>query len=163
MALTRLRQYDSAAGLFDRTIALGPSLPIGSLWSMWNELSAGQYDLAERSGRRGAEAAGLDPETYTFAIRAAADTRLRPAALARLARIPDTVSWEFNANLRMDWLMLLGDTLGALKALERGPLGGSVYFTTSIWSPALDPLRKHPRYLAALRLMGLPYELKASP
>jgi TolB-like protein/Tfp pilus assembly protein PilF len=161
--LTLLKLHDSAAVLLDRTIALGPSLAIGPLWSMWNELTAGRYDLAERMGRRGAEAAGLDPETYTFAIRAVADPRLRRAALDRLAQIPDTVPWEFNASVRMDWLALLGDTLGALNALERGPQRGSAWFNSAIWSPALDPLRKHPRYLAALSRMGLPYQLTASP
>jgi eukaryotic-like serine/threonine-protein kinase len=161
--LTLLRQYDSAAVLLNRTVALGPSLPIGPLWSMWNELTAGRYNLAERMGRRGAEAAGLDPETYTFAIRAVADPRLRRAALDRLAEIPDTVPWEFNANVRMDWLALLGDTLGALNALERGPQRGSAWFNPAIWSPAMDPLRKHPRYLAALGRMGLPYRVTASP
>jgi eukaryotic-like serine/threonine-protein kinase len=161
--LTRLRQYDSAEVLYDRTIALAPSLPIGPLWSMWNELAAGHYDRAEQRGRQGAEAAGMDPETYTFAIRAVADPRLRPAALARLAQIPDTAAWEFNSNVRMDWLMLLGDTLGALKLMERGPLNGMVYFSTGIWNPALDPIRKNPRYLAALRKLGLPYESETSP
>jgi serine/threonine protein kinase/Tfp pilus assembly protein PilF len=160
--LTILKQYDSAAVLLNRTVALGPSLPIGPLWSMWNDLTAGRYNLAEQMGRRGAEAAGLDPETYTFAIRAVADPRLRRAALNRLAEIPDTVPWEFNANVRMDWLALLGDTLGALNALELGPQRGSAWFNPAIWSPAMDPVRNHPRYVAALGRMGLPYRATAS-
>ena len=33
----------------------------------------------------------------------------------------------------------------------------------SIWNPALDPFRKHPRYLAALGRLGLPYQPTESP
>jgi len=46
--------------------------------------------------------------------------------LHALAQIPDTVPWEFSADKRMGWLGLLGDTLGVLQALDRGPRRGIV-------------------------------------
>lgn len=156
-----LHHYDSAATLLRRASELAPGLPRPLMWRMWTELVAGRYDSAEEAGRRLANVTGLDPETYSRLVRAVPDPRLRPEALRFLARTPETALWGLYADYRVNWLVLLGDTAGALDAVDRLRSRPSPDGILPLWSPMLDPIREHPRFRATLRLLGLPYKSAA--
>lgn len=152
-----LHQYDSAIAMHREASELAPNLPLPYMWRMWAELSAGRHDSAQRAGHRLAEASGIDPEIYSLLIRAVADPRRRQEALGSLARIPESASWALSGTYRVNWLMLLGDTAGALNAVDR--LTSRPYYDgiLTLWNPPLDPIRRHPRFLAALRRLELPF------
>jgi hypothetical protein len=89
-------------------------LPLPYMWRMWTELNAKRYDSAQQAARRGAQAAGLDPETYDALIAGVADPTRRRDALSLLASVPGTAPWNLSAAYRMNWFILLGDTAAAL-------------------------------------------------
>jgi serine/threonine-protein kinase len=159
LTLIYLHRYDSAAALFQRAQELGPNLALPRMWTMWNALSARRYAQAEWAAVRGAELAGQDPELYRRIIRGATHLSERAQGRALLARIPLDAPWEFNADQRPQWLLLLGDTTGALDATERFASQAVTSGVTRmrVWMPILDPIREHPRFKAALAKMGLPY------
>jgi serine/threonine-protein kinase len=156
VALNDLGRFDSARVMLQHSSELGPTLVLPQMRLMWAEINLRNFDLAETAARRGAELGGLDPKPYVALIRGIADPRLRPQALAALAAVPDTVAWELNAAVRMNWYALLGDTAAALRAVERVP-GMSGYAVLYLWNPALEPIRKNPRFQAVLRRLRLPY------
>jgi eukaryotic-like serine/threonine-protein kinase len=158
-----LHQYDSAAALLRHASELAPTLPLPYMWRMWTELSAGRYDSAEQAGHRIAEVTGLDPEIYSGLIRGVVDPRQRRKALRLLARTPGTAPWALNADYRVNWFMLLGDTAAALDAVDRLTTRPSLNGILTLWSPPLDPIRNHPRFRATLQRLGLPFRSGGQP
>jgi hypothetical protein len=127
------------------------------MWRMWTELNAKRYDSAEQAALRGAQAAGLDPQVYTPMIRGVADPARRRDALALLASIPGSAPWSLNAAYRMNWFILLGDTVAALRAVEALKTHATLFSVLNLWNPALDPIRDHPRFRSTLEQLGLPF------
>ena len=156
-ALMFVHQYDSAASMHRLASELGPSLPLPYMWLMWTELNAKRYDSAQQAARRGAQAAGVEPAVYDALIRGVADPARRLAALTLLASIPDTAPWNLNAAYRMNWLILLGDTAAALRAVEALKTHATLFSVLNLWNPALDPIREHPRFRSTLEQLGLPF------
>jgi adenylate cyclase len=156
-ALLFVHQYDSAATMLRLASKLGPTLPLPYMWLMWTELNAKRYDSAERAARRGAQAAGLDPQVFTPMIRGVADPARRRDALTLLAGIPGTAPWNLNAAYRMNWFILLGDTAAALRAVEALKTHATFFSVLNLWNPALDPIREHPRFRSTLEQLGLPF------
>jgi TolB-like protein/DNA-binding SARP family transcriptional activator len=156
-ALLFVHQYDSAATMLRLASELGPTLPLPYMWLMWTELNAKRYDSAEQAARRGAQAAGLDPQVFNPMIRGVAHPARRRDALTLLARIPGTAPWNLNAAYRMNWFILLGDTAAALRAVEELKARATFFSVLNLWNPALDPIREHPRFRATLEQLGLPF------
>jgi adenylate cyclase len=156
-ALLFTHQYDSAAAMLRQASELGPSLPLPYMWRMWTELSAKRYDSAQQAARRGAQAAGLDPQAYDALIRGVADPPRRQHALTLLASVPDTAPWNLSGDYRMNWLILLGDTAAALRAVEALKTHATLFSVLNLWNPALDPIREHPRFRSTLDHLGLPF------
>jgi len=157
-ALLFVHRYDSAAILLRLASELGPSLPLPYMWLMWTELNAKRYDSAHEAARRGAEAAGVEPLVYAALIRGVADSERRRAARTILDGIPDSAPWNFNGAYRSSWLMLLGDTLAALREVEAMKTRPTLFSVLNLWNPALDPIRNHPRFRSTLVELGLPFE-----
>ena len=153
-----LHHYDSAAVLLRHASALAPSLHLPWLWRMWTELLARRYDLAEQAGRRLAQVSGVDADIYSRLIRGVADSAQRRPALALLARTPTTAPWALSGDYRANWFTLLGDTAAALDAVEEVSLRPTPNGVLTLWIPALDPIRDHPRFQAALQRLRLPFE-----
>jgi TolB-like protein/DNA-binding SARP family transcriptional activator/Tfp pilus assembly protein PilF len=156
-ALLFVHQYDSAATMLRLASELGPSLPLPYMWRMWVELNTNRYDSAQQAARQGAQAAGLEPQLYAALIRGVADPARRRAALNYLESIPDSAPWNLNAAYRMNWLILLGDTAGALRAVEALRTHATLFSVLNLWNPALDPIREHPRFRSTLEQLGLPF------
>ena len=156
-ALLFAHQYDSAATMLRLASALGPSLPLPYMWLTWTELNAKRYYSAQQAARRGAQAAGLDPQVYDVLIRGVADPARRRDARTLLASIPDTAPWNLNAAYRMNWLILLGDTAAALRRVEALKTHATLFSVLNLWNPALDPVREHPRFHSTLEQLGLPF------
>jgi adenylate cyclase len=152
-----LHRYDSAAALLRHASALAPSLHLPWMWRMWTELLAQRYDLAEQAGRRLAQVSGVDADIYSGLIRGVADSAQRRQALALLARTPTTAPWALGADYRASWFTLLGDTAAALDAVERVSARPTPNGVLTLWNPALDPIRDHPRFQAALQRLRLPF------
>ena len=157
-ALLFVHQYDSAATMLRLASELGPSLPLPYMWRMWTELNAEQYDSAQEAARRGAQAAGVEPEVYVALIRGVADPERRRAALTILDGIPDSAPWNLNGAYRPSWLILLGDTVTALRAVEALKRHPTLFSVLNLWNPALDPIREHPRFRSTLEQLGLPFQ-----
>jgi hypothetical protein len=132
-------------------------LPLPYMWRMWTELNAKRYDSAQQAARRGAQAAGLDPETYDALIAGVADPTRRRDALSLLASVPGTAPWNLSAAYRMNWFILLGDTAAALHAVEALKSHATLFSVLNLWNPALDPIRDHPRFRSTLAQLGLPF------
>jgi TolB-like protein/DNA-binding SARP family transcriptional activator/Tfp pilus assembly protein PilF len=156
-ALMFVHQYDSAATMLRLASELGPSLPLPSMWLMWTELNAKRHDSAQQAARRGAQAAGLDPQAYDVLIRGVADPARRRDALTLLESTPDSAPWNLNSAYRMNWLILLGDTAAALRAVEALKTHATLFSVLNLWNPALDPIRDHPRFRSTLEQLGLPF------
>jgi TolB-like protein/DNA-binding SARP family transcriptional activator/Tfp pilus assembly protein PilF len=157
-ALLFVHQYDSAATMLRLASELGPSLPLPHMWRMWTELNAKQYDSAQEAARRGAQAAGVEPEVYAALIRGVADPERRRAALTILDGIADSAPWNLNGAYRSSWLILLGDTVAALRAVEALKTYPTLFSVLNLWNPALDPIREHPRFRSTLEQLGLPFQ-----
>ena len=127
------------------------------MWRMWTELNAKRYDSAQQAARRGAQAAGLDSRAYDALIRGVADPARRRDALTVLASVPGTAPWNLSAAYRMNWLILLGDTSAALRAVEALKTHATLFSVLNLWNPALDPIRDHPRFRSTLEQLGLPF------
>ena len=158
-----LHHYDSAATLLRHASELAPGLALPLMWRMWAELMAGRYDVAEQAGRGLAQASGVDPDIYSGLIHAVADSRRRGEALALLSRTPASASWGLSGDYRVNWLVLLGDTAGALAAVDRLGTRPTPNGVLTLWNPTLDPIRDHPRFQATLRRLGLPYRGQRRP
>ena len=156
-ALLFVHRYDSAATMLRLASRLGPSLPLPYMWLMWTELNAKRYDSAQQAARRGAQAAGLDPQAYDALIRGVAEPALRQGALTLLASLPDSARWSLSNDYRMNWLILLGDTAGALHEVETLKTQPTLFAVLNLWNPALDPIRGHPRFRSTLTQLDLPY------
>ncbi len=152
------RQYDSAEASLRLATDLGPGLALPEMWHLWNALAARRYDVAARSGRRLAELSGVEPAVYDTLVHGVADPRLRAAALRVLARTPDDAPWALDDDYRPNWLVLLGDTTGALDAVEHLARHPSLNGILALWTPVLDPIRDHPRFRATLRRFRLPFD-----
>jgi serine/threonine-protein kinase len=156
-ALLFVHRYDSAATMLRLASELGPSLPLPYMWRMWTELNAKQYDSAQEAARRGAQAAGVQPEVYAALIRGVADPERRRAALTILEGVSDSAPWNLNGAYRSSWLILLGDTVAALRAVEALKTHPTLFSVLNLWNPALDPIREHPRFRSTLEQLGLPF------
>jgi adenylate cyclase len=156
-ALLFVHQYDSAATMLRLASELGPSLPLPYMWLMWTELSAKRYDSAEQAARRAAEAAGVEPEVYASLIRGVANPARRRGALTLLESIPDSAPWNLSGAYRASWLILLGDTAGALRRVAALKTQATLFSVLNLWNPALDPIRGHPRFRSTLVQLGLPF------
>jgi hypothetical protein len=51
----------------------------------------------------------------------------------------------------------LGDTIAALLAVEALKSQPTFFSVLNLWSPALDPIREHPRFRSTLEQLGLPF------
>jgi TolB-like protein/DNA-binding SARP family transcriptional activator/Flp pilus assembly protein TadD len=153
-----LHHYDSAATLLRHASELAPALHLPWMWRMWTELAARRYDLAEQAGRRLAQVSGVDPDIYSGLIRGVADSGQRRQALALLAGTPTSAPWALNHEYRVNWLTLLGDTASALDAVERLGSAPTPNGILTLWNPALDPIREHPRFRAVLQGLQLPFK-----
>ena len=156
-ALLFSRRYDSAATMLRLASSLEPTLPLPYQWLMWTELNAKRYDSAAEAARRSSLAAGLDADAYLPLIRGVADPTRRAEALAVVARIPRTSPWGLSGAYRMNWLILLGDTAGALHEVDELAARPTFFGVLNLWNPALDPIRTHPRFRATLERLGVPY------
>ena len=63
-----------------------------------------------------------------------------------------------SGDYRANWFTLLGDTAAALDAVEEVSLRPTPNGVLTLWIPALDPIRDHPRFQAALQRLRLPFE-----
>jgi hypothetical protein len=128
------------------------------MWRMWTELNAKRYDSAQEAARRGAQAAGVGPEVYAALIRGVADPERRRAALTILDGMADSAPWNLNGAYRPSWLILLGDTVAALRAVEALKTHPTLFSVLNLWNPALDPIREQPRFRSTLEQLGLPFQ-----
>jgi hypothetical protein len=157
-ALLFVHQYDSAATMLRLASELGPSLPLPYMWRMWTELNASRFDSAQVAARRGAQAAGVEPDVYAALIRGVADPERRRTALSLLNSIPDSAPWNLNGAYRSSWLILLGDTVAALRAVEALKSQPTLFSVLNLWNPALDPIREHAHFRSTLEQLGLPFQ-----
>ena len=100
----------------------------------------------------------MDPAIYSGLIRGVADSGQRRQALALLARTPTSAPWALNNEYRVNWFTLLGDTASALNAVERLGSEPTPNGILTLWNPALDPIREHPRFRAVLQQLQLPFQ-----
>ena len=165
MVLGRLllaqHQYDSAIAMLQRSVQLRPGGGPTRAWLAYAYLFERRYTEAEAEARAAAAQDGTDPETYAALVRGVADPSQRARALKRLATVPDSVAGEL-VQPRELWFAMLGDTEGALRALNQwAEVGwGDAAF---LWLPPLDPMRADPRFRTVLSRFKLPYRGEALP
>jgi Tfp pilus assembly protein PilF len=117
------------------------------------DLLEGDLSGAEEWGRRWAALTGaMTVDEVILLTRATADPALRPAALQRLD------AWEAAPGVRWHDLAYyrtrLGDTNGALRALERGVEARAPMMVQLVTAPWFDPIRHEPRFQALLAVVA---------
>jgi adenylate cyclase len=125
-------------------------------------LALRRYPEAETQTRAAATLNLGDPDAKALVVRGIADPAQRSAGLRALETSPANADFRRDAIVHAFFLVQLGERDQALVSLEdRAGRGSSI--PQMLWRPAFDPIRRDPRFRAALAKMGLPYVPDAIP
>ncbi|TAM96034.1 MAG: hypothetical protein EPN40_09685 [Rhodanobacteraceae bacterium] len=150
-----LHRFDEAEAQIKTTIAAHPDYALARFVAAEVAIYRHDYPVARAQFRVAAGLVG-ETDTYSSLVDGIANPGKRQAAIRLVEETPISAHWELDKYERPMWLAWLGDREGALKALEKFSLS-AVHSEAEPWQPALDPIRKDPRFMAALKKMGLPY------
>ena len=150
--LALLGSFDSARVLLRKAAARFGPIPSGA-WLAWTFLAERRFDEALAAVRQ----FRLGEEEHGLLIAGARDPARRDVALDFL-RKAEAADSAYIAYVRTpQWHALLGDTAGVVREMKRFSVVGFGELT-DLWMPPVGNLRNDPRFLAALRLFGLPYQ-----
>jgi TolB-like protein len=153
--LTALRHFGDAAVQARSMTAMHPDYALGHFIAADAAIYRRDWPGAKDQLRAGAALVGESPDVYMLLVDGIADPGQRTAARRSLLAAGNDTHQRLSEPARIKWLMLLGDYDDALDALQR--IGNDVIFgQDNVWQPAFDPVRKDPRFRAALKRMGLP-------
>jgi adenylate cyclase len=143
------RDFDRARETWRRTLADDPTFIIPHYFLHRLDLLEGDLQGAEEWGRRWAALTGaMTVDEVTLLTRAVADPALRLSALDLLDR------WEAEPGARWHDLAFyrtrLGDTNGAVRALERGVEARAPMMVQLVTAAWFDPLREDPDFQVLL-------------
>jgi TolB-like protein len=143
---------EEALARFDRALELDPGFPLAHLHRGWVLEELGRHDEMVEAVERWS-ALLPEPPFPPGALRRAFAEGGPVEAYRFLASLPPDV--PVSALDRARWSLRLDRTEEALDWLERGLEQRDVWFIIVNASPAIDPVRDHPRFLALLLAMNL--------
>jgi len=160
--LTALHRFDEANAQAQQVISGHPDYALGHFVAADVAIDRHDYAAAKTQLGIGAELTGENSEIYRLLVSGIADPAQRAAARDAVLTASGATHQRLSVTARIKWLMLLGDRDDGLNAMQR--MGHEIVFgEDNPWQPVFDPVRNDPRFIAAMKRMGLPYTPSVGP
>jgi len=155
------RRFDEGIEHLLSTLELYPNDPMAHFYLSWNYLGAGRYDdaLSELKTAARLSPSLNDNPLYVATLATVYSSAGKSSQAAETARRLIKMSgsrYVPQSFLAWGGYLLIGDTDGAIKCLEKAFADRTPTMCLANIAPALDPFRSDPRFQDILRRMGYP-------